>query len=155
MIRDARTGLYSALMSAPTSPFPAALQSWLETFLRDNGGIAGTVHQRIDADNLALVAAVNIPPPVVEIVRHIPRGKGMAGLAFEHDEPIATCNIKDDATGRVRPGAKAVNAQAAVAFPVHDAAGAVRAIVGIAYAGDHDLGAAELDRLATGAKTLP
>ena len=98
-------------------------QAWLEQFIRDNGGVAGTVHQRIDADNLALAAAVNIPPPVQEIVRRIPKGKGMAGLAFEHDEPISTCNIKDDNTGKVRPGAKAVQAQAAVAFPVHDDGG--------------------------------
>ena len=88
---------------------------------------------------LTLAAAVNIPPPVMEIVRQVPRGKGMAGLAFEHDEPISTCNIKDDSTGRVRPGAKAVNAQAAVAFPVHDAQGAVRAVVGIAYAENREL----------------
>jgi L-methionine (R)-S-oxide reductase len=130
-------------------------QGWLEEFIRTHGGVAGTVHERVDAETLALAAAVNIPPPVIEIVRRIPKGKGMAGLAFEHNEPIATCNIKDDATGRVRPGAKAVNAQAAVAFPVLDAEGTVRAVVGIAYAGERDIGAAELDVLTAAAKTLP
>jgi L-methionine (R)-S-oxide reductase len=142
-------------MSTPATPAPSATQAWLEAFIRDNGGIAGTVHRRVDADNLALAAAVNIPPPVQEIVRSIPRGKGMAGLAFEHDEPISTCNIKEDATGRVRPGAKAVNAQAAVAFPIHDENGAVRAVVGIAYAGERDIGKAEVDQLTAGANTLP
>ena len=140
-------------MSSPTAA--SALQLWLETFIRDNGGVAGTVHQRVDADNLALAASVNIPPPVQEIVRQIPRGKGMAGLAFEHDEPIATCNIKEDASGRVRPGAKAVNAQAAVAFPVHDATGQIRAVVGIAYAAERDLGKDELDKLTGDARSLP
>jgi L-methionine (R)-S-oxide reductase len=130
-------------------------QAWLEQFIRDNGGVAGTVHQRIDADNLALAAAVNIPPPVQEIVRRIPKGKGMAGLAFEHDEPISTCNIKDDNTGKVRPGAKAVQAQAAVAFPVHDLAGAVRAVVGIAYKDDRELTQSELDGLNAAASSLP
>jgi L-methionine (R)-S-oxide reductase len=132
-----------------------AAQAWLEQFLRDNGGVAGTVHQRIDADNLALAAAVNIPPPVQEIVRRIPKGKGMAGLAFEHDEPISTCNIKDDNTGKVRPGAKAVQAQAAVAFPVHDDQGAIRAVVGIAYQDDRELSQSELDGLTRAASTLP
>jgi L-methionine (R)-S-oxide reductase len=131
------------------------IQAWLETFLRDNGGVAGTVHQRTGPETLALAASVNIPPPVVEIVKQIPRGKGMAGLAFEHNEPITTCNIKEDATGRVRPGAKAVNAQAAVAFPITDEKGEVRAVVGIAYAGDHDLGKEEVDRLTAQARTLP
>jgi hypothetical protein len=130
-------------------------QVWLEAFIRDHGGVAGTVHERVDDATLALTAAVNIPPPVQEIVRRIPKGKGMAGLAFEHNEPISTCNIKEDATGRVRPGAKAVNAQAAVAFPVVDAAGTVRAVVGIAYQGERDIGKDELDVLTAAAKTLP
>jgi L-methionine (R)-S-oxide reductase len=130
-------------------------QVWLEGFVRTHGGVAGTVHQREGSDMLTLAAAVNIPPPVMEIVRQVPRGKGMAGLAFEQDEPISTCNIKDDSTGRVRPGAKAVNAQAAVAFPVHDAQGAVRAVVGIAYAENRELKQSEVDQLTAAASSLP
>lgn len=141
--------------STPPGPFDPATQAWLERFIRDNGGVAGTVHQRVDDESLALAAALNIPPPVQDIVRRIPRGKGMAGLAFEHDEPISTCNIKDDTTGRVRPGAKAVQAQAAVAFPVHDAQGAVRAVVGIAYQDDRELTQSQLDALTVAAGTLP
>jgi hypothetical protein len=130
-------------------------QVWLEKFVRDNGGVAGSVHRREAGDILTLAAAYNIPPPVQEIVRTVPRGKGMAGLAFEQNEPISTCNIKDDNSGRVRPGAKAVNAQAAVAFPVHDAQGAVRAVVGIAYAEQRELKQSEIDALSTQAKALP
>jgi hypothetical protein len=141
-------------MIAPMSD-ASPTQVWLETFLCDSGGIAGTVHRRIDDKTLALSAAVNIPAKVLEIVARIPRGKGMAGLAFEQNEPISTCNIKDDNTGRVRPGAKAVDAQAAVAFPVHDAAGEVRAVVGIAYREERELTQSEFDTLAAAAKTLP
>jgi L-methionine (R)-S-oxide reductase len=144
-------------MTTPSSPaaFDPTTQAWLETFIRANGGVAGTVHRKTAPEMLSLAAAVNIPPPVVEIVRSIPRGKGMAGLAFEYDEPISTCNLKDDVSGRVRPGAKAVNAQAAVAFPIHDGAGAVRAVVGIAYMGERELGKAEVDQLTAQANTLP
>jgi L-methionine (R)-S-oxide reductase len=130
-------------------------QLWLESFIADNGGVAGTVHQRLDADNLQLAAAVNIPPKVQEIVQRIPRGKGMAGIAFAQDEPVSTCNIKDDNTGRVRPGAKAVDAGAGVALPVHDAAGAIRAVVGIAYRQQRELTESELAALARAAATLP
>ena len=130
-------------------------QAWLEQFINEHGGVAGTVHTPLDAGTLALAATVNIPPAVQQIVARIPKGKGMAGLAFERDEPIVTCNIKDDKTGNVRPGAKAVQAQAGVAFPVHDAYGAIRAVVGIAYQDDRELTQTELAALAEAATTLP
>ncbi len=105
-------------------------QSWLTAFLAAHGGVAGTVHRVDETGELALTGAVNIPPPVQQLVARVPRGKGMAGLAFERNEPVSTCNIQTDATGQVRPGAKMIGAQAGVALPVRDAAGAVRAVVG-------------------------
>jgi hypothetical protein len=132
------------------SDVPEAIESWLQGFVRDNGGVAGTVHMReLDADDapLTLRASVNIPPKVVEVVATIPRGKGMAGLAWERDEPVTTCNLKTDETGDVRPGAKAVDANAAVAIPIHDASGSVRGVIGIAYMGERDMTEAELESL--------
>jgi len=35
----------------------------------------------------------------------------MAGLALERKQPIHTCHLKEDRSGNVRPGAKAVDAQ--------------------------------------------
>ena len=133
----------------------ASLQAWLESFLSEHGGVAGTVHVRPQGGDLELAAAHNIPPNVQEIVRHIPRGKGMAGLAWERNEAVSTCNIKDDSSGQVRPGAKAVNAGAGGALPVHDATGGVRAVVGIAYRDEKELTAAELAALSAAATTLP
>src|SRR5262245_38680247 len=78
-------------------------QAWLEDWLRQHGGVAGTVHRVTHAGDLALTAAVNIPSPVIAIVQRVPRGKGMAGLAYEQNEPISTCNIQTDDSGRVRP----------------------------------------------------
>jgi L-methionine (R)-S-oxide reductase len=128
-------------------------QAWLETFLRAHGGVAGTVH-RLSEGELRLTAAANIPPPVQQIVQTIPRGKGMAGLAWEHNEPISTCNIQTDDTGRVRPGAKMIGAQAGVALPVRDGQGQVRAVVGIAYAEERTLLESELAALQAAAATL-
>jgi L-methionine (R)-S-oxide reductase len=129
---------------------------WLTEFLQLHGGIAGTVHRYAAvSDDLELVTAVNIPPPVMEIVKRVARGKGMAGLALAQNEPIATCNIKDDNTGRVRPGAKAVNAQAAVALPVYDGHGVIRAVVGIAYREERELTESELAAIAQSASMLP
>lgn len=130
-------------------------QAWLEQFIKDNQGIAGSIHRRSGPDELALVAAHNIPEPVRQIVARVPRGKGMAGLALAQNEPISTCNIQTDSSGQVRPGARAVDARAAVALPVHDPAGEVRAVVGIAFRDEHTLTDEQLAALARAAASLP
>jgi L-methionine (R)-S-oxide reductase len=127
---------------------------WLQDFVRGNGGAAGTVHL-VEGGGLVLAAAFNIPEPVRRVTARIPRGKGMAGLALERNAPVSTCNLKTDTTGDVRPGAKAVDAKAAVALPVRDSRGDVRAVVGIAYPDERDLSDAHLAELTESAGRLP
>jgi hypothetical protein len=130
------------------------LDVWLEKYLAQHGAASGTIHRFRDG-GLRLAAAVNIPPPVQQLVAWVPSGKGMAGLALERREPILTCNLKEDQTGNVKPGAKAVDARAAVAIPVNDAAGNVRAVVGIAFLEERDFTPADLEGLQRSASTLP
>ena len=127
---------------------------WLTEFIQAGGGVAGTVHLR-ENDELVLSAAHNIPPRVLKQVDRIPRGKGMAGLAFERNDVVNTCNLQTDKSGDVQPGAKAVKALAVIAIPVHAADGEIRAIVGIAYAEQRDISGDELEGIVTAAKTLP
>jgi L-methionine (R)-S-oxide reductase len=127
---------------------------WLQQFVSAQGGVAGTVHLRT-GDVLTLSASLNIPPPVIQKTQVIPKGKGMAGLAWSRNQIVSTCDLKTDETGDVRPGAKAVNAQAAAAIPVHDASGQLRAVVGIAFMDERDFGAAELAAFARAAQSLP
>ena len=131
-----------------------AQQEWLESFIRQHDGIAGTVHVQRGED-LYLTAAHNLPPKVVAIVAHVPRGKGMAGLAQVRQQPVQTCNLQTDETGNIRPGAKAVDAQAAVALPVLDYLGMVRAVVGIAWRKERAIEAAEEQAIMELASTLP
>ena len=131
-----------------------AQQKWLESFIAQHGGIAGTVHVQRGED-LYLTAAHNIPPNVVAIVAHVPHGKGMAGVAQVKKQPVQTCNLQTDETGNIKPGAKAVNAQAAVALPVLDDAGAVRAVVGIAWNHEAQIGPAEQQTMMAVAAALP
>jgi L-methionine (R)-S-oxide reductase len=133
--------------------FSPHLQTWLSRFLKDSGGVAGTVHLH-ERGGLRLAAGVNIPAPVQEVVAWVPSGKGMAGLALERGEPVQTCNLQEDRTGAVKPGAKAVNAQAAVAMPVRDQAGAIVAVVGVAFADEREIQGQELERLQREAATL-
>jgi L-methionine (R)-S-oxide reductase len=135
------------------SSTPDPIEAWLRSYITRNGGVAGTVHLR-GSEHLELRAAVNIPPKVVDIVRSIPKGKGMAGLAWERDDAVHTCNLKSDDSGDVRPGAKAVDANAAVAIPIHDPAGQIRGVVGIAYMGEREITQAELDSLRSQAEQV-
>ncbi len=129
-------------------------QRWLEALIAQLGAFAGTVHvQR--GDDLYLTAAHNIPPNVIAIVAHVPHGKGMAGVAQVKRQPVQTCNLQSDETGNIKPGAKAVDAQAAIALPVLDETGAVRAVVGIAWTKEGEIGTDESDSMMKMAATLP
>jgi hypothetical protein len=132
----------------------STIDEWLRELLSELGAAAGTVHVR-RGDVLEEVAASNIPEAVRKVTARIPYGKGMAGLAWERRRPVSTCNLQTDSTGDVRPGAKAVGAAAAVALPVFDAAGEVRAVVGVAFMAERDMPDAELDRLMARAASAP
>lgn len=128
---------------------------WLQEFLRAKGGVAGTVHRVVADDLMELDAAVNIPETVQRATQRIPRGKGMAGIAMAEDRCVSTCSLRADTSGAVQPGALAVDATAAVAIPVHDGDGRVRAVVGIAWAGQRALGDVERAELTRAAGALP
>jgi L-methionine (R)-S-oxide reductase len=131
-----------------------AINGWLRDFLARHQAVAGTVHV-VKGDVLVIAGAVNIPPKVQEITATIPLGKGMAGLAWQHDKAIQTCNLKEDDSGTVKPGAKAVDARAAVALPVHDGSGTIRAVVGLAWMHDNELAADVVAAIAKDAASLP
>jgi L-methionine (R)-S-oxide reductase len=132
----------------------ASMNEWLRGLLDRHGAIAGTVHV-VRGDALEISAAYNIPSKVQEVTARIPLGKGMAGLAWQHDKPFSTCNLQEDASGAVKPGARAVDGKAAVALPVHEPSGLVRAVVGLAWADERELPPDLLDRLAGDAASLP
>ena len=59
-----------------------------------------------------------IPESVLDLVREVPWGKGMAGLAAERARPVDACNIQTDSSGDVRPGARATSLQGAIVVPM-------------------------------------
>ncbi len=76
-------------------------------------------------------------------------------LTLNANKRSFTCNLKTDTTGDVRPGAKAVDAGAALAIPVRDAAGGLRAVVGIAFAGERTMRDEEQAEFERAAQALP
>lgn len=135
----------------------AGIQDWLKKFMVAQGAVAGTVHWHVQSPEktgLQLIAAINIPPKVQEVVEWVPPGKGMAGQALVRGIPVQTCNLKDDSSGAVRPGAKAVEAAAAVALPVKAVSGEISAIVGVAYGDQREFNDEDLAQLEREAGTV-
>ncbi|MFZ4748902.1 MAG: GAF domain-containing protein [Phycisphaerales bacterium] len=113
-------------------PFADADLALLQSLLADLRADSGTLHA-IGADGaLHLRCAIGIPEPVLAIVAVVPVGKGMAGLAAERRCAVNSCNIQQDTTGDVRPGARATGLAGSVAVPVLAADGRVLGVVGVA-----------------------
>jgi signal transduction protein with GAF and PtsI domain len=90
---------------------------------------SGTIHI-LESDGLLHLKAASqgLPEAVLAIVRTVPVGKGMAGLAVERAAPVGACNIQTDGSGDVRPGAKVTGMEGAIVVPILDgekAAGAL------------------------------
>src|SRR5882724_11002248 len=79
----------------------------------------GTIHT-LEADGLLHLRAHSpgIPEPVLAVTRIIPIGKGMAGLAVERRAPINVCNLQQDKSGDVRPGAQTTGAMGSLCVPM-------------------------------------
>src|ERR1700677_5367522 len=77
----------------------------LGRIVREFGADTGTLHL-IGDDGLLHLQEVcgHFPPPVIEVIRIIPVGKGMAGLAVERGQPVDACNIQTATSADVAPG---------------------------------------------------
>jgi GAF domain-containing protein len=98
----------------------------------------GTLHLLGADGHLHLAASGGgMPPQVLDVIRVIPIGKGMAGLAAERAAPVTACNIQTDTSGDVRPGAKATGLEGAICVPVLDGDAAIGAL-GVANRAERD-----------------
>ena len=108
-----------------------SLLSALRNALNELNCVSGSVHVR-NGNCLELRAHLGLPSSVIPLIETIPKGKGMAGQAWYRGEPVSTCNLKGDTLAPIRPGARAVDAQSAVALPIMSKAGSVIGVVGFA-----------------------
>jgi len=94
------------------------LERVLYRTIRELKAESGTIHL-LEADGvLHLKAASGIPDVVLNIVRTVPVGKGMAGLAVERGTAVSVCNLQTDTSGDVRPGAKKTGMEGAIVVPI-------------------------------------
>jgi L-methionine (R)-S-oxide reductase len=126
----------------------------LSRIVREFGADTGTLHM-LESDGLLHLKGTSghFPPPVLEVIRAIPVGKGMAGLAVERGQPVDACNIQTDTSGDVRPGAKATGMEGAIVVPVFDGERVIGAL-GIANRGERTFSDEEKGALIAAGRAL-
>ena len=107
----------------------------------------GTVH-RLDAANqlLHLAAQVGLPPQVLDVVKTIPVGKGIAGETVAKNRPVTICNLQTDTGGVAQPVAKQTGVGGALCVPIRRG-GQIIGTFGIGTEREHDYTAAEINLL--------
>jgi len=115
---------------------------------------SGTIHL-LGSDGLLHLkaASAGMPEAVLAMIRTIPVGKGMAGLAVERREPVNACNIQTDASGDVRPGARATGLAGAIVVPIFRGDDVVGAL-GVANRGERTFSDAEIAGLLAAGREL-
>jgi putative methionine-R-sulfoxide reductase with GAF domain len=133
-------------------------QPALIIFLRDTlaqfRSETGTIH-RLDAPTqlLHLVAQIGLPPQLLEVVKTIPVGKGIAGETVAKNRPVTICNLQTDTSGVARPGAKQTGVGGAVCVPIRSGEKIVGTF-GIGTVRERDYSAAEINSLQDIANSL-
>jgi len=79
----------------------------------------GTIH-RLDPESqlLHLVAEIGLPPQLLEVVKTIPVGKGIAGQTVVQKKPVSICNLQTDTSGVAKPGARQTGVGGALCVPI-------------------------------------
>ncbi len=141
--------LIDELQQILDSPGPAAdrLPLVLDAVLRHFDCVTGTIH-RLDAATslLELCASRNIPEAILDRVRRIPIGKGMAGLAAERRECVQVCNLQTDESGTAKPAARQTQMAGSIAAPML-VDGELRGTIGIARPEEHEFTPAQRELL--------
>jgi L-methionine (R)-S-oxide reductase len=87
-----------------------------------------------------------LPPQLLDVVKTIPVGKGIADETAAKNLPVTICNLQTDTSGVARPGAKKTGVGGALCVPVRDG-GKVIGTFGIGTRREHEYSAAEINSL--------
>jgi L-methionine (R)-S-oxide reductase len=98
-----------------------ALEQVLHVVLAKLHSETGTIHLLDDEkQTLYLAAQVGLPPQMLEIVKTIPVGKGIAGQVVAQNKPVTICNLQTDSSDVAKPGAKQSGVGGALCVPLRD-----------------------------------
>jgi L-methionine (R)-S-oxide reductase len=124
-----------------------ALEKMLTDTLATFNSETGTIHI-LDSEKqlLHLVAQAGLPPQMLEFVKTIPVGKGIAGQVVAQNKPVTICNLQTDSSGIAKPGAKQTGVSGAVCVPVR-AADKIVGTLGIGTVRQHEYTPEEMHEL--------
>ncbi len=119
----------------------------LAAVIRTFAAHTGTLHF-LGTDGMLHLAAFHgaIPAPVMEHIRIIPIGKGMAGVCAELNEPVSWCNLNRDGSGVVQPAARSLGLAGSIVVPIRSGAALVGTL-GIANIGERTFTDEETEQL--------
>ena len=108
----------STLLNAG-APREAALENALRETLRLFCSETGAIHT-LDAEKqlLHLATQIGLPPQLLDIVKTIPVGKGIAGQVAAQNKPVSICNLQVDSSGVAKPGAKQTGVGGSLCVPI-------------------------------------
>ncbi len=130
------------------------LEKLLHDTLAKFNSETGTIH-RLDVETqlLHLVAQVGLPPQLLDIVKTIPVGKGIAGETVAKNRPVTICNLQTDTSGVAKPGAKQTGVGGAVCVPIR-CGDQIAGAFGIGTRSEREYSAAEINALQDIANSL-
>jgi len=126
-VNDVPAPIYSLLKNGGSRE--AVLEQVLREVLKHFCSETGTIHG-LDAEKqlLHLVAQTGLPPQMLEVIKTIPVGKGIAGQVVAQGRPVTVCNLQTDTSGVSRPGAKQTGVGGALCVPLRNGGTIVGAI---------------------------
>ena len=130
-----------------SAPREAVLENVLRETLKHFRSETGTIHI-LDADKqlLHLAAQVGLPPQLMDIVKTIPVGKGIAGQVAAQNKPVSICNLQTDSSGVAKPGARQTGVGGSLCVPIR-ASDKLTGTLGIGTIRPYEYTAGETDEL--------
>ncbi|HXS69465.1 MAG TPA: GAF domain-containing protein [Candidatus Polarisedimenticolia bacterium] len=124
-----------------------ALKKALELVLADFQSHTGTIHLlNSEKQLLHLTAQIGLPPQMLDVVKIIPVGKGIAGQTVAQNKPVTICNLQTDTSGVAKPGARQTGVGGALCVPIRKDGKTVGAL-GIGTMRQHEYTPEETKRL--------
>ena len=132
----------------------ASLEPVLRVVLKHFNSETGTIHKLDEASQLLhLAAQAGLPPHMLDIVKTIPVGKGIAGETAAKRIPVTICNLQTDKSGVAKPAAKQTGVGGALCVPI-TSGDTLLGTFGIGTMREHEYTAAEINSLLDVAKLV-